>query len=95
MLSSAISATVATPTPVAAPACSAAASDLAPRAGQELGVLEAVGDRLGVEDHGGRHDGARPGPAAGLVDAADRRGSLGLEDEVGKVVDGRRHGPGG
>ena len=40
--------------------------------GQPLGIVEPLGDALGVEDHRGRHD--RPGqrPAAGLVEPGHR-----------------------
>jgi len=45
---------------------------LAPFSRQALGVVDALGNSLGVEDDGGRDNGTCQGPATGLVAARDR-----------------------
>ena len=52
---------------------------LAAGGGEAFAVVDAVGDAGWVEDHGGGDDRARPGAAAGLVNAADRSGAFRFE----------------
>ena len=88
-----ISATLAWPMPMRAQASSSSEERLAAERGQALAVVEAVGDRQRIEDHRGGDDRPGPGPAADLVDAADRRRSRDLDAEVGKAPAVLRHAP--
>ena len=43
---------------------------------QDFRIVQALGDAVGIEDHGSDHDRPGPWPAPGLVDAGDRSAKL-------------------